>query len=200
MKNREQRITDTTKEIFALLETILVSLFIACLVFTYIFRLATIKGESMCNTLQPGDRVVFTTWYGEPEQGDIVIINADQSVTFTDSGEIETKPGLEKTIVKRIIAVEGQTIDIDFYRGSVKVDGKLLNEKYIKELTHNDGGAFTFKYPITVPEGYVFVMGDNRNRSKDSRYSDIGLVPEDDIVGEVVFRVLPLSRFGSLAK
>ena len=115
------------------------------------------------------------------KNGDIVIVNNDN-------------PALEKVIVKRVIATEGQTVDIDFDSGEVKVDGKVLQEDYINNLTLLDEGGHN--YPVTVPENCVFVMGDNRMNSTDSRSPLVGFVPEDEILGKVSLRIFPFSRFG----
>lgn len=96
-------------------------------------------------------------------------------------------------MVKRVIATEGQTIEIDFDRGRVYVDGELLDEPYIAEPTHNQ---LDFQGPQTVPEGCVFVMGDNRNASSDSRRAQIGMVDERLIVGKVLLRVFPFDSIG----
>ena len=138
-------------------------------------------------TLQEGDNVVVSNLFYTPKAGDIVIITKES---------FSAEP-----IVKRIIATEGQTVDIDFEKGIVYVDGKALDEPYIAELTHlYEGVAF----PVTVPENSVFVMGDNRNESSDSRNPDIGMIDEGCILGKVYCIVIPagwdFSRFGSVYK
>ena len=177
-------------------EMLFITFFMTVLTFQYIFHIATVKGDSMQNTLTSGDRLITTVGCNSPEQGDIVIIYAGEAVTLDDNRNPEIKKGLRKSLVKRVIAVGGQTVDIDFDRGAVYVDGVMLDENYITGLTHMDEGAFTGQYPVEVPEGYVFVMGDNRQVSKDSRSDEIGFVAVGNITGKVLLRVAPRERFG----
>ena len=121
------------------------------------------------------------------------IVNGSSMVPTLTNGDSANCDGLDEVIVKRVIAVGGQTVDIDFSTGEVFVDGELLDEPYINNLTLNDEGAFD--YPITVEEGYYFCMGDNRQGSKDSRHPDVGLISRDDILGKVVLRLFPNTKF-----
>lgn len=183
-------------EIMSFAEMLIIAFFLMTMIFTYVFRIATVSGDSMENTLLSGDKLITTAFCNSPEQGDIVIVYAADAVTLDDYGNLEINKGLRKTLVKRVIAVEGQTIDIDFERGAVYVDNVMLDESYITGLTHMDEGAFTEQYPLTVPEGYVFVMGDNRQVSKDSRSSEIGFVAVENITGKVLLCISPLETFG----
>lgn len=131
-------------------------------------------------TLLNADKLIVSDVFYKPKQGDIVIFRKDDYKS--------------EALVKRVIATEGQTIDIDFDRGRVYVDGELLDEPYIAELTKNQ---LDFQGAQTVPEGCVFVMGDNRNASSDSRRASIGMVDERLIVGKVLFKIFPLDRIGS---
>lgn len=130
----------------------------------------------MVPTLQDGDRLlVLNSMFDHDYQyGDIVVLRKD---TF-----------LEEPIVKRVIATEGQTVDIDFGEGTVYVDGVALEEDYINEPTYLEEGT---EFPLTVPEGCVFVMGDNRNRSSDSRDSRLGTVDTRYVIGKAVFLAFP---------
>lgn len=186
------------KKIIGFCETLLITFFVVSMVFTFCFATYTIDGESMESTLSRGDTVLVSKIHLSVKQGDIVIARTDKSVTLDDSGEITSKKVVEKLIVKRVIAAEGQTIDFDFGRGKVYVDGNELREEYASGLTHLDEGAFTGKYPVKVPEGYVFVMGDNRRNSLDSRSSELGFVSVKDIEGEVIWRMAPSEKFGKL--
>lgn len=177
-------------------ETMIITMFAVSLIFTYIVRVTIVNGESMMNTLMPEDRIVMTTWYNTPRQGDIVVINAAESVTIGENGELVTGKGMRHNIVKRIIATEGQSVDFDFEKGIVFVNGKALNEPYILGFTHRDEGAFTGKYPVTVPDGYVFVLGDNRINSRDSRSDELGFVDVDNIIGKIILRIFPLDSIG----
>jgi signal peptidase I len=164
---------------------------------------ASVQGTSMEPTLVQADKlIVSSTFYNTPKQKDIIIIDAENAHLLADTdndGQVDdvvVADGLHKTIVKRVIAVAGQTVDIDFETGNVIIDGEVINEPYINDLTQND--EFAFEYPITVPDGYVFVLGDHRSVSKDSRSNEIGLVDVNDIIGKVVLRISPLEKFGTL--
>ena len=172
------------KEMLEYAESLTVVFAVMLLIFTFIARPATVDGESMLPTLRNGERLVISNLFYEPAPGDIVVL----------CGEADREEG--RNLIKRIIAVGGQTIDIDFETGEVTVDGEVLDEPYILERTHLDEGT---EFPLTVPEGEVFVMGDNRNGSRDSRSLSVGTVKEEYIVGRVLFRFFPFDRFGTVS-
>lgn len=147
------------------------------IVLMILIPVVVVDGTSMTNTLQNGDYllVLSNVFYREPKYGDIVVARKD---TF-DNGA---------PIVKRVIATEGQTVDIDFEAGIVYVDGVALDEPYTRTATNIQEGM---SFPLTVSEGCVFVMGDNRNGSRDSRYPGIGLIDKREIRGKVIFLFLP---------
>lgn len=167
--------------IFDWVSAILFALVIVVLVMTFCFRMVDVDGNSMMNTLQDGDKVFITGLNYTPEVGDIVVI----------SHGVE----LNKPIVKRVIAVGGQTVDIDFETGEVTVDNIVLDEPYILGSTTVSADV---EFPLTVDDGTVFVLGDNRVISKDSRYSDVGLIDVNNIIGKVQIRVYPFNAFGSV--
>lgn len=147
------------------------------LIFTLVFRIVIVSGPSMYDTLLNGDYLLLlsNTFYRNPEQGDIVVI----SKKSYDNGT---------PIVKRVIATEGQTVDIDFETGVVYVDGIELDEPYVQTPTNLQEGT---RFPLTVEKGCVFLMGDNRNESKDSRSPEIGQVDTREILGKAIFLFLP---------
>lgn len=148
------------------------------ILFTFVFRFVGVIGPSMQPTLYNGDWLLVTAAKSSFEYGDIVIC---------------TQPNaFNEPIVKRVIATGGQTVDIDFSTGSVYVDGNLLEEDYIEGSTIDQED---FSGPVTVPEGKVFVMGDNREHSTDSRSSAIGFIDERYIVGKAMVRVFPTDTF-----
>jgi signal peptidase I len=153
----------------------------------------------MESTLMPGDKVLVNLLDKVQDTGDIVVIDAKDSFTLADDGSLVKGEGVDTILIKRVIATGGQTVDIDFASGAVTVDGKKLHEDYLRlGLTHIDRGAFTGQYPVTVPEGYLFVMGDHRSVSRDSRSPEIGFVPVGSVIGTAVLKVYPLSSFGKV--
>lgn len=194
-KKEDEEKSGFFSDVLEITESVFMSIFVVLLIFTFVARPVTVDGRSMYPTLEDEDKLIMNSLFCSPDVGDIVIVDNQNGYTLDTDGETVIKnQGLEKRIIKRVIATEGQTVDIDFIEHTVKVDGELRDEPFIAEATsYNPGG---FEYPITVPKGYVFVMGDNRNNSTDSRDSHVGLVKKDDIMGEAVFRFYPISKFG----
>ena len=153
------------------------------LVFLLIFRVIVVNGSSMYDTLVHGDYLLLVSnvFYREPSHGDIVVISKE---TF-DNG---------KPIVKRVIATEGQTVDIDFEKGIVYVDGSALEEEYIYTLTTVDEGM---AFPLTVEDGCIFVLGDNRGVSLDSRNPSVGQVDTREVLGKAIFLIYPGDNRGN---
>ncbi len=147
------------------------------LVFSFLFRVVVVSGPSMNATLTDGDwlLLVGNVLYGEPKQGDIIVASKDDF----DEGA---------PIIKRVIATEGQTVDIDFQAGVVYVDNVPLEEDYILTPTFLYEGV---DFPVTVDDGCVFVLGDNRGNSKDSRSPEIGLIDKREILGRAIFLLIP---------
>ena len=163
-------------ELFDWMQCIVSAVICGIFVFVFIGRTIGVEGHSMLQTLQSNDRVIVSGLFYKPKNNDIIIFRPPTNA-FGNT-----------PLVKRIIAVGGQTIDIDFDSGDVTVDGVILDEPYINAPTLN---RLNFSGPVTVPDGYVFVMGDNRNNSSDSRDSRVGMVDTRYIIGKVLFLMIP---------
>lgn len=179
----DEKEPDTKKKfylsVYDLVSVVMSSFIIIALVFTFVFRLVGVDGESMTNTLQHGDWLL-TVNKAEYVQGDIVVITQD---TY-----------FHEPLIKRVIATGGQTVDIDYETATVYVDGKALDEPYVRENFINKKLDYR-SFPYTVPEGHLFCMGDNRNGSTDSRSSLVGPIDEREILGKAVVRILPFGDF-----
>lgn len=193
IKELEESQAETVKLfIFDWLEVLVQAIIAVVICFSFLFRIATIDGPSMMNTLQDGEKVVITNLFYEPKVGDIVVISRNKENSIYTMNDTNTP------IIKRIIATEGQIVDIDFENGVVYVDGIKLDEPYTRTPTNVKSDV---EFPVTVDEGCVFVLGDNRNDSMDSRYSNIGnygMIDKRYILGCAIFRILPLNKMGKI--
>lgn len=180
-KQSEQEEVSLTESCYEWLHTLIFALVVIMLLLTFVFRLITVDGESMMDTLHDRDKVLITNLFYTPEDGDVVVIS---------HGQI-----LDKPIIKRVIATEGENLNIDFQKGEVSVNGVVIDEPYIKDLTTRQGDA---EIPEVVPKGMVFVMGDNRNHSTDSRFTQVGLIDKNNIVGKAQFVLFPFDRIKTL--
>ena len=165
------------KNVLSYLHDLVFGLVGILLVFMFLFRMVVVSGPSMKQTLQDGDRLILLSnvLYKNPKQGDIIVASKK---TYDDG----------TPIIKRVIATEGQVVDIDFMEGIVYVDGVALDEPYINTPTTNREGVI---FPLTVEKGCVFVLGDNRNNSLDSRSEAIGQIDKREILGKAIFIAIP---------
>ena len=171
-ENREEKgRPDPVSGLYDWIDAAVLSLIVVVLVFTFFVRIVGVDGESMNNTLMNGDRLILSVLPYTPERGDIVVISRRN----------------QEPLIKRVIGVAGDTIEIDEELHRVKLNGELLDEPYVDFPTL----AYDLSGKVVVPEGMVFVMGDHRDDSHDSRWADIGPVPVEDILGRAVMRVWP---------
>ena len=168
------------RETYDWIQSLMAALIVCVCIFIFFVRVIDVSGSSMNPTLYNGDKMIVSDVFYKPKAGDVVVFKSD---TYDPN----------KALVKRIIATGGQEINIDFSTGTVYIDGEPIEEDYIAELTRN---KLDFIGPKTVPEGCVFVMGDNRNKSTDSRKSEIGMVDERTIIGRVYCVIFPLEELG----
>ena len=173
----ENKKEDKGSSVLLYLHDFLTWLVVIILVFLLLFRVVVVSGPSMNQTLLHGDYLLLVNnlFYAEPKQGDIVVFSKDSF----KGGE---------PIIKRLIATEGQWVDIDFEAGIVYVNGNPLDEPYVNTPTNLEEGV---SFPLMVEEGCVFVLGDNRNSSKDSRSPEIGQIDKREILGKAIFLFIP---------
>lgn len=171
------------KEILLWIKAVVIVIILALALRTFVFRICIIKGTSMVPSYYHGD-VVFmdklTYLFSSPEEGDAVICANAMGLS-------------EGNLAKRVIGTPGDTISLEFNGEKVIliINGEEVEEDYIAEEMQQAGDV---DYPITIPEGYYFIMGDNRNMSTDSRYKSVGLISEESIQGKIVFTVWPLFK------
>ena len=173
----EKQAEEKKQELYEWLRTLVCVVLGTVLLFTFVIRIVRVDGESMRETLQDQDILLVLSDHlcGTYEAGDIVVLSKE---TFENGAPI----------VKRVVATEGQSVDIDFEAGVVYVDGEALDEDYIREPTWTPEGL---EFPVTIPEDHVFVLGDNRNDSSDSRHIDLGPIDERMMIGKAVFLAVP---------
>ena len=185
-KKRRQRVEVTSasaanssgKEMYDWIYSLVIALIICVIIFAFFIRVVDVVGTSMNPTLNNSDKMLVSGLFYKPSVGDVVVFKKN-----------EYDP--DKALVKRVIAVEDQEINIDFDKGIVYINGQPIVEDYILEPTMN---KLDFIGPKTVPEGCVFVMGDNRNASMDSRKTEIGMVDTRLILGKAYFVIYPMSE------
>ncbi|MBQ3554189.1 MAG: signal peptidase I [Clostridia bacterium] len=177
----EKRKNGWLRELYEWTQAIAVALVVALIINQFFFAIVQVEGDSMLPTLHDDERLVISKFMYTPQNDDIVIVKSE---------------ALGKHIVKRVIATPGQEINIVAATGDVYVDGKLLDEPYIKEKIIASRVGTKYNYPLIVPEDTVFVLGDNRNNSQDSR--SLGVIPYSEIVGKATLRILPFDKFGGL--
>jgi len=156
---------------------------IAFLLRQFVFTLVEVKGESMENTLQDTNRLFIWRLGYTPKDGDIVVLQP---------------PNDTELYIKRVIATQGQTVDISYNTHQVFVDGNLLSEPYIKDQNMVQESTTEMTFPTTVPSDHVFVLGDNRNNSRDSRFPEVGMIADNKVLGKAILRVWPFNEFGGL--
>lgn len=181
-KNEETETITPAAMVFEWTNALVTALIIVLLLLTFVFRQVTVNGTSMTNTLKNGDRLIVSNFMYTPKNNDIVVIS---------HGNNYSEP-----IIKRVIATEGQSLSINYDTGDVIVDNVLLDEPYIKGVTRQLRNPIDI--PAVIPEGYVFVMGDNREGSLDSRSTEIGLIPVENIIGKAEFRIYPFNSIGNI--
>ena len=188
-KPEQPKLTKTEEfklDLYFWLQALVMALVILILLFTFVGRVIAVDGDSMLPTLHDHDMMLLRSIGYTPEQGDVVVLTKDFS-HYND-----------QPIVKRVIAVGGQTVRIDYEQSKVYVDGKALDEPYINEAVMyrpGPGSALTIE-EMTVPEGSVFVLGDNRNNSSDSRHFELGAIDNRYILGKAVLILLPFRDLG----
>ena len=167
-------------DLYDWIQSLMVALVICIALFIFVVRVIDVSGSSMFPTLKDGDKMIVSNLFYKPKYGDVIVFKTDRYDP-------------NKALVKRVIATEGQEISLDFERGVVYIDGSPIEEDYIAELTKT---KLDFIGPQTVPEGCVFVMGDNRNASTDSRKKEIGMVDRRMILGRAYYVIFPISEMG----
>lgn len=164
------------------IQSLLFALILCIFLFVFAFKIIDVNGSSMVPTLRNGDKLFVSNLFYTPVAGDVVVFK-------TDSYDPD------KALVKRVIATEGQEVSIDFDNGIIYIDGIPIEEYYINETTTT---KLDFIGPKTVPEGCLFVLGDNRNASTDSRKKEIGMVDKRMLLGKAYYVLFPLSDFGKI--
>ena len=179
MEKQEQAKPVRGQNLLEWYEALISAALVLVLIFSFFFRIIQVDGRSMVPTLTHGDKLIVWAAGYTPQRGDVVIVDS-----YTAYG---------KPLVKRVIAKGGDTVSIDYATGTVAVNGEVLQEDYIAEPTYL---GYDVTFPYTVPEGTVFVMGDNRNQSLDSRSTYVGCIDERDILGKVLVCFMPFTDFG----
>lgn len=173
-----------SKVAYEWIEELVLAIVLVVILFSFVFRVVTVNGTSMQPNYYQNDRLVVTNFHPKIQQGDVVVI-------------VDV---LENPIIKRVIATEGQTVDIDSEKGLVYVDGKVVDESEFnvqQGITTTTGASLaTLDFPQTVPEGCVFVLGDNRAVSEDSRYKAVGMVDKRKILGKAFLSIFPFNKIG----
>ena len=177
-KTEKEEIAKTAlSSFFHWMSGIVAVLFVIFLVVMLFFRPVTVSGPSMEPTLHNGDRLFVYSFMYEPENGDVIVARSPD--------------GADMPVIKRVIAKEGQVVEVDYENGTVTVDGVVLEENYISGMSKVPQNEI--EYPYTVPEDRIFVMGDYRDESRDSRHKTFGCIDENTVAGKAVFRFYPFS-------
>lgn len=187
-KNEQPKLTKEESfklDLYFWLQALVMALVSLILLFTFVGRIIGVDGQSMVPTLHHRDMLLLQSIGYTPKQGDVVVLTKEFATV--------TQP-----IVKRVIATGGQTVDIDYAAGTVSVDGKVLEEPYINEPMDFPVSQWESITHVTVPQGSIFVMGDNRNHSSDSRDERLGVVDERYVLGRALWALLPFQNFGPI--
>lgn len=177
-KTKKTQYRKAAEYIYSVFSYLLICMTVIFIAFTFFFRLVQVKGDSMVPTLFSEDRIIITNFLYTPDYGDIIAV---------------TKKGLEEeSMIKRVIALPGDTVDINFDTHIITVNGKVLFEDY--SVLEPISEQYDMSSPVTVPDDCVFVLGDNRNNSLDSRTKEIGFIKLDEINGKALVRLFPIGK------
>lgn len=180
-RNEKSLYTRAAEYIYSVLSYLLLFMTVIFVAFTFFFRLVSVDGGSMLPTLGTGDKIIISNFLYTPDYGDIIAVNKESAE--------------ESSMIKRVIGLPGDTVSINFETHIITVNGKVIFEDY--EVKDPISEAYDMNYPsdtVTVPEASVFVLGDNRNNSVDSRHNEVGFIALDEINGKALFKIYPIGK------